>query len=486
MRTRSQLVAPRGVQVPRVRLASKVRANDWEDVADLAKAYGLILDPWQENVLQASMGVRTDGHWATPTIGLSVPRQNGKGGILEARELAGLLLFGEKTIIHSAHEQKTARIGFDRILHYFENYDDLRKKVLGKPMSALGRENIKLRNGASLHFPARSKGAIRGFSIDCLILDEGQILGDPAWEAIKPTISARPNVQTWVVGTPPTPFDDGAVFTRMRQRGIEGKDHRLCWCEWSAPDDADLDDREAWAMANPALGYRITEEVIADERRELSDTGFKRERLGMWDPDPLDLAPVISSADWQQLVLPDDQVPKGKPTRYALALSPNRIASIAVAIPGDDVAFLDLAELSRVDDSRKIIEWIVKRCGRRTPVMIDSRDPAAAFINELRARGVKVNATTQSDAAKACTNFLTAVGEKRIHHVDQPAIGTALRIARKKLIGKAGLWEWDLDDPTAELAALRAITLAHYGLSFDKKRTGTGRRSTGNRRAVSL
>src|SRR5688572_23547447 len=106
---KSLSVAPLAAQVPTVRLAPSVRANGWEDVADIASAYGLLLDPWQENVLQAAMGERADGQWATPRVGVAVPRQNGKGAIIEARELAGLLAFGEQMIIHSAHDQKTAR-----------------------------------------------------------------------------------------------------------------------------------------------------------------------------------------------------------------------------------------------------------------------------------------------------------------------------------------------------------------------------------------
>lgn len=199
-----------------------------------------------------------------------------------------------------------------------------------------------------------------------------------------------------------------------------------------------------------------------------------RECLGWWAK-RTKTTQVIAASDWARLVIPDDEAPRGKPTRYALTMSPNQVVSIAIAIPGDPAAFLDLAELSKVDDSRKVISWLVKRCGRRIPVMIDSRDPAAALINELRSNGVKVNATTQADAAKACLGLLTAIDEQRIAHIDQPAILDALKVARKKPIGKAGQWEWDLEDPTAEIAALRALTLAHFGLSLEKRKAAPQR-----------
>lgn len=403
------------------------------------------------------MGVRSDGQWATPTVGVSVPRQNGKGALIEARELAGLLLFGEKTIIHSAHEQKTARVGFERILSYFENYDDLRKKLRGKPMSALGREHIKLRNGSELHFPARSKGAIRGFSIDCLILDEGQILGDPAWEAIKPTISARPNVQTWVLGTPPTPLDDGAVFTRMRERGLEGKDHRLCWCEWSAPVGSSLDDRDAWAQANPALGLRITEEAIADERNELSDTGFARERLGIWSSERA-LA-VIPAEMWAARTVDADEVPEGDPSSFGLDMSHDRVVSIGVCV-GEHV---EVAALDQVADTLGAVEWLVERAGKHIPVVVDGQSPAASMVAALRTAGVRVIVTTAADMAKACGAFFDAVAEERLTHFNQAPLNAALAGARKRPIGTAGGWGWDRKDYSINLAPLVSVTLAHFG-----------------------
>lgn len=473
MPTRSPLAALQGVQVPRVRLAPSVRANDWEDVADLAKGYGLVLDPWQENVLQAAMGVRSDGQWASPTVGISVPRQNGKGALIEARELAGLLLFGEKTIIHSAHEQKTARVGFERILSYFENYDDLRKKVRGKPMSALGREHIKLRNGSELHFPARSKGAIRGFSIDCLILDEGQILGDPAWDAIKPTISARPNVQTWVLGTPPTPLDDGAVFTRMRQRGLEGKDHRLCWCEWSAPANASLDDRKMWEMANPALGLRITEEAIADERNELSPEGFGRERLGIWD-EVAAAQVVIPMAVWNAQVNLSPPVGNEPPSAMSVDMSHDRVVSVAGAWANGDECHVELLAVDAVSDPLQAVELVASQAGRKITVFIDSASPAAAMVPALRERKVKVNVTSAGDMGKACGLFFDDVNAGRLWHADQEQLNQAVVGAKKRGIRDAGAWGWDRKEGTTNIAPLVSVTLARFGAAVTKKRERSG------------
>jgi hypothetical protein len=74
----------------------------------------------------------------------------------------------------------------------------------------------------------------------------------------------------------------GEVFGRLRAAALaaDGSIERLCYLEWSADPGCDLDDREQWAKANPALGRRITLEAIEAERQEFSDEGFSRERWG--------------------------------------------------------------------------------------------------------------------------------------------------------------------------------------------------------------
>lgn len=272
-----------------------------------------------------------------------------------------------------------------------------------------------------------------------------------------------------------------AEGTHDYAKSLSKADHRLLFDHRQASDEWDLSDRKQRILAleeayGPAADW-MDLEAIADYWDDPQATHAEFKRFWLNQPVPIAVPPTmaepISVASWIAAEVPDEQVPAGKPDRYALAMSPERIASIAVALKGEQADYLDLAELTRVDDSRKLVEWLVVRCGRRIPVMIDSRDPAASFVNDLRARGVKVNVTTQSDAGRACGGLLDAVTEGRVWHCGQPAIRTALAVAEKREFGKAGLWEWDMSDPMPEIAALRALTLAHYGLSFTKTRTSS-------------
>jgi len=129
-----------------------------DEVIDLAHSVGLHLDPWQQHVLRGALGERADAQWAAFEVCLLCPRQNGKGAILEALELAGLFIFGERLIVHSAHKFDTAQEHFLRLQALIEGADDLRRQV-AKILTANGKESIVLRSGARLKFVARSRGA---------------------------------------------------------------------------------------------------------------------------------------------------------------------------------------------------------------------------------------------------------------------------------------------------------------------------------------
>lgn len=481
------VVAPQGIVT-----------TGWPAVEAKCCELGIRFRWWQKPIGQIILAKRASGKYAATVggTGLSIPRQVGKTFLVGAIIFALCLLRPGLTVIWTAHRVRTAEETFKKMQAFTK-----RKKIapyILKVLLGSGEESIEFRNGSRILFGARATGFGRGFDeVDVLIFDEAQILTESALDDMVPaTNQSRQETSALLLfmGTPPRPQDPGEVFTRMRTEALSGEDEDTGWIEFGADPDFEPtplpapltdDDWVQVAKANPSFPEDTPREAILRMRKKLGADSFKREGYGIWDEFAA-TEQVIAGGSWSRLEIPIEEVPSDKPTRYSLAMSPERQAAIGVGIKREEIAFLDLAELARVDDSRLLIDWFAERKSPRMTVMIDSRDPAAAFVNELRARGVKVNVTTQSDAGKAFVGFTTAVAEARIWHIGQPIIAAALKIAGVKTIGKTELEEWDLNDPTAEVAALRAMTLAHYGLSLEKKRTGNGRRSSSGRKGMVL
>lgn len=433
-----------------------------------------MLDDWQETVLQAAMGERTDGRWSTPQVAVSAPRQQGKSELIVARALAGVLLFGERQVIVSAHQQDTAREIFNRLAQVIEDNDFLRTRVEAVQRS-FNRELVRFKSGAVIRFKARSAGAGRGFSSDCLLLDEAQILSSGSWAAILPTMSARPNAQVWLLGTPPTPVDDGEVFSRFRAAGIEGRENRIAYLEWSAEPGDDFDDPATWAKANPAYGVRISHEAIAGERAVMSDDQFALERLGMWEEASTRF--VIDPRSWDAV---EDEKSMGvDQLALGVDVSPDRsVASVAgAALRADGLWHVELL------DNRKGVGWLpgyVKaRCeaGDIRSVVIDGASPAASIVDELKRLKIRVTTTSARDYAGACGTFYDGVHEEWLRHTGQPQLTAALGGARKRALGDA--WAWNRKSTTADITPVVAATLALFGSQTSKAVRPTRKKRAG-------
>jgi len=471
--TRSQPVALLGEAPPRVHVAPPAtRANSWQDVADLSARVGVVLDEWQELVLQAAMGERQNATWAAKRVGLSVPRQNGKSQLLVARVLAGALLFGEKKIVVSAHQQDTARESFTKLLEIIEADGNAALRSRIKPngiMQALNREAVKFTNGAVVQFKARSGPGGRGFSSDCLMLDEAQILSQRAWVSINSTMSAMPNPQVWLMGTPPTPEDDGEVFANVRRSAMAGTSSSVAWLEWAAdPKDDPADELTRWS-ANPGWNIRINHEVVDGEFETYPPDRFALDRLGIWASDLVEPA-VIPADEWSALRAADPPAQDAAPDALAVDMSHDRVLAIA----GCWGSHVELLAVDAVQDTLAAVEWLTERAGRRIPVVIDSLSPAASMVAALKAARVRVVVTGAADMQKACGGFLDAATTARLTHAGQQQLTDALAGAEKRKIGDAGGWGWNRKDPARNIAPLVAVTLAHYGATLNVKRP-TGR-----------
>lgn len=460
---RSSVSKRKGSQVPRVDHYPEFSSSLGDDACALAEAVGLNLDPWQKHVVNVALGLGENGKWAAFEVGLLVPRQNGKGAVLEALGLASLFLIPEeKLILHSAHEFKTAQEAFLRIKTLVEGSDMLMKRVKAI-RNANGEEGIHLRDGSRLRFVARSKGSGRGFSADRVILDEAQELPVSTMDALIPTLSSRPNPQIIYTGTVPSILNDSAVWKGVRDRGREGADG-LAWLEWSPGEKwEDADDREAWYTANPAIGYRLSEEYIERERQVLTDDSFRRERLSIWDDAVQGV--VIKPDDWAACL--DHGSREKDDLAMAIDVAADRSSS-SIAMAGRRA---DGRTHVEVIENRGGTGWVPDRLAQLVAdwepvaVMVDSIGTSGEMIPRLRQRGIEPLVGNTRDATQGAGDFLTAVQDGQLRHIGQLVLDEAVMNARSRSVGVDGAWAWNRKDST-DITPLVACTLAKRALEL--------------------
>lgn len=443
------------------------------DFIDLAAACGLVAEDWQEGIVTGMSARGADGRLVAKRAGLSVPRQNGKNGALEIIELGQMVLDGRK-ILHTAHEVKTGRKAFLRLVSFFETHADLRG-LISSIRRTNGQEAIYLTNGASCEFIARSKRSGRGFSVDTLVLDEAQELSDEALEALMPTIASGPagDPQLIMTGTPPDPGSAaGEVFRRTHKDAHDGVDESLWWAEWAVQVedgvDIDIDDESYWYATNPALGSRMSIDTVRSERAAMSDVSFRRERLGIWEEERT--ARVIPFEDWDACADPNI-IDDGEPVVFAVDVSPARDAASIVAA-GMDVegrVWLDV-----VENRRGTPTWVIPRLKAilaKQParaLLIDVISPAASLIEPLEAEGVKVSRIGSNILSAACGQFFDLVMSHELRHLDQVPLNLAVAAARKRKLGDA--WAWNRLHNDADITPLVAATLALTGRTYGKSK----------------
>jgi hypothetical protein len=458
-----------GAQEPRISLIPPCVSSAGDEAVDLAHMAGLHLDPWEAFVLRNALGEGPDGKWAAFLVGLVVARQNGKGAILEARELAGLFLLGERMIIHSAHEFATSAEHFRRLLYLIEDTPEFSRRVK-KISRSHGEEGIELHGGQRIRFKTRTKGAGRGFTADLLVLDEAMHLAESSVGAMLPILSARPNPQVWMTGSAvdKNVHDHGIALARVRERGISGEDDSLAYFEWSA--DADLtdaplvaNDPDAWSSANPGLGIRITLDHIAREQRSMDPRTFAVERLGIGDWPNTDgsVEQVIDPYVWAQLEDQNSSI-KGTPA-FAVDVAPDRSSSTISAAGWTPDGHLHVETIDR----NRGTGWVVSRleqvlsrhAGQANPrVVLDPSSPAGSLITSFEEVGIRVDQVTARQYAQACGGFFDAVDNRELRHLNTPELLAAVRGAVKRPLGEA--WAWDRKNTHVDISPLVAATLA--------------------------
>jgi hypothetical protein len=465
-----------GAQRPRIAVVPDALAGAGREAIELAATAGLHLDDWEAWALDQALRERPDGKWAAFEVGTAVSRQNGKGSILEARELAGALLFGERLLIHSAHEQATSSEHHLRLVALIEEADfqrRIKRIVYGK-----GSEAIEFKDGTRILFKTRTGGGGRGFTGDFVALDEAMILAEAFMGALVPTMAARSiegNPQLWYAGSAvdrENPKHDGAVFSRLRSRALQGEEG-IAYLEWSldydSPDEVPETvqaDPEAWAETNPGLGIRISEEYVGRERGALAPRTFCVERLGVgdWDEPDKVAEDELTVAEWMECE--DESSAAQDPVVLVFDVTPSRSAA-AICAGGFRA---DKMRHVEVVDHDKGTGWVAPRLAELTErhdvaaILYHKRSPAAALVKQCEELDLKLTPVTDEEYAQACGGLFDAVSDRSFRHLGTDELTAAVRGAGKRPLVDS--WAWSRKKSTVDISPLVGVTLALWGTAY--------------------
>lgn len=304
------------------------------------------------------------------TVLLIVSRQNGKSVILIYLLLWRLFQDGARTIVGTAQSLDIAEETWDAVRQVAEAIPELSDDVK-KIRTANGRQAIILDTNQRYKIAAANRRGGRGLSGDCITLDElREHQTWDAWASVSKTTLAKKRAQVWGVSNA---GDAASIVLRHLRKvalqtlglsefddetaaGLEDIDldeAALGIFEWSAPADADVRDRDAWAMANPSLGHTITEAAIAAALATDPEHIFRTEVMCQF-VNTAGLGP-FPNRSWAATQVARVVRDESRPTAYCVDVSHNRqMAHIALA-------FWDVEGRRRVEiaASRAGTDWVI-------------------------------------------------------------------------------------------------------------------------------
>ncbi len=455
-----------GKQEPSERITPDYTRTDGADAARIIAIGGMVLDPWQADILDDWMAMTPGNKWVCRTCGGSVPRQNGKTGLLESRAESGMIMYNEQ-VIYTAHLQKTATETFEEMAVFFDSQS--MKKYVRDIKTALGREQIILKSGARIKFLARTRNGGRGQHGDLLIFDEAQELDDTAQASFLPAVSASLNPQVIYTGTPPDETAVGTVFRGIREKALAKQTKTTAWFEFSVKDLSDTGNQEKWAETNPALGRRMLISTIEAEFEQMATDKFARERLGWWSPIKTERVDYAIPSNTWDACRSSEPKPEGK-TAYGVKFSPDgsAVCLCGAVIPENGPARISMIEYkSTASGTQWLADWLNDRYMKASCVVIDGRNGVDVLIDKIvdtwKMKGAIVRPSVK-DIIAAVSMLTDALGEKTVTWYEkQDALRESAVTSIKRPI--SGGWGFGGDNAFP----IEACALALYGAKTSKR-----------------
>ena len=222
----------------------------------------------------------------------------------------------------------------------------------------------------------------------------------------------------------------------------------LFLAEWSAAPGCAADDRDAWAQANPSMGYTITERAIASACRTDPDEVFRTEVLCQWiagtlkSPFPAGawdktLNEVIEGPDGVASIRERDQLPPK--VRVGLDMSHDR-SRVYVAMAGKRADGLIQGEIVATRYGTEWVrDWLMERRHRIVSVTGQTLGaPVSALLDDLAKDPkftIRVEPQRGGDLTGAFGIVHDLIRDGKVRHNPQPLLDLAAAGAVPKELG---------------------------------------------------
>ena len=489
------LAEPR-IYTPPLRELTPETSLGYEVIDFAERVLELHLMPWQKWLLIHQLELGLDGRLRFRTVILLMARQNGKSTLSQILALWFMFVFQAPLVIGTAQDLDVAEEIWQGAVDLVEETPEL-DELKDHVVRVNGKKSLVLRTGERYKVKAANRRAGRGLSGDLVLLDElREHQSWDAWGAITKTTQAREEAMVFVLsnagdsssvvlrylrklahaalGDPDriNELDDEELAPDDEEWEVEDDD-TLGIFEWSARPGANLRDREAWAQANPALGYTISERTISSAVRTDPEWIFRTEVLCQWSEGTLE-GPFPPGA-WEACADPDSARAPGAPLALGIDTSWDRTTTY-VALASVRADGLDHIEIiARRAGTDWIPDWL--RSPERAPELQGAPvalqavgAPVSSLLAALEGARVPVVEWRGPALGQGTGAFYdevrAAIGEgserSQLRHRSQPVLDLAAATASTRPNGDS--WLWDRRRSPTDIAPLIAATAALWCL----------------------
>jgi phage terminase large subunit-like protein len=411
--------ALRGATKPRLHSPLLKGPNKLQDVKDLCEIVKAPLLPWQEFVLKDMLTVDKNGVWVRRSNLVMAARQNGKTHLVRMLILTHLIKWNTNVLIMSSN-RSMALDTFRQVTQILESNDHL-KGFVKQIRHANGTESIEMLSGARLDVVAATRDGSRGRSVNGLLfIDELREVTEEGFRAAMPVTRAHVGSHTLLTSNAGDAFSK--VLNDLHERCLNNPPKSLGFYEYSAPQYCKIDDRAAWAMANPALGYTITEEAIEEAVATSPIENTRTEVLCQWVSSLSSPFPPNSIEDCSDSEL---VINAGGYAVFGFDVSPSkRNASLCAGVLMPDgkiaVGILESWESQVSVDDLKIAAAIKGWADIWRPrTILFDRYATQSIADRLANAGCVVESCDGQQFYRACGDLLDAVVNGRLVHNGQ-------------------------------------------------------------------